>query len=166
MSDDDNRQQKKQRQSDQSNGGPDPDMGNIYSLLKNIEESQKSLEESQKNAEWKKAQQAPAGRNGKAGTVDLKLLVSMITNQEAQARARKKAKDRKAARAELERRRAVRLEGIRAQTQQLPAYNMKDALLQSIKERRVTIVAGSCGCGKSTQVFPSPSPPAFSALLP
>eukprot|EP00668_Euglena_longa_P012351 GGOE01014793.1.p1 GENE.GGOE01014793.1~~GGOE01014793.1.p1 ORF type:complete len:1442 (-),score=454.41 GGOE01014793.1:175-4254(-) len=44
------------------------------------------------------------------------------------------------------------MEQRRQQQAQLPIYQHKEPLLQTIQERRVTIIAGSCGCGKSTQV--------------
>ena len=36
--------------------------------------------------------------------------------------------------------------------EELPIYNVKDSIIQTIKENRVTIISGNTGCGKSTQV--------------
>ena len=45
-----------------------------------------------------------------------------------------------------------KLRQLRANQTNLPIYKYKDAILNTIKENQVTIVAGDTGCGKSTQI--------------
>lgn len=35
----------------------------------------------------------------------------------------------------------------------LPAYKMRDHIIQTIRNNQVTIITGGTGCGKTTQVF-------------
>jgi HrpA-like RNA helicase len=44
-------------------------------------------------------------------------------------------------------------EEILKKRKELPSYKMKNEILKLIENNQVTIVSGSTGCGKSTQVF-------------